>query len=251
MAKGAFKIHEEPFHIEPLPEITRIPEDQWKLNQAIYFAVNVLYQMREAKAFKDNEVGPSYDHFYGRLVEAARAGLEGKNAFTKECAAALEQIKGDIVRRKGRGIKYSYLVKLAFWGVVGIVLGAAMIVVAQESGISALVGYGWVVMGSMAGAWMSVAATRRQICFEDIPTLLDTRLEPIIRMAFVALLSSILALALELNVISVKVASLDFSQFATNTGAAIFLGVAAGISERAVSVRLIQRAGELLAPTSS
>ena len=105
----------------------------------------------------------------------------------------------------------------------------------------------------MVGAWLSLAATRREISSEDISSFVDYRFEPFIRMLFVASLAAIVALFLQTNVLSIEVGSIKLSQFAGtgNTALALLLGVITGISEKAVSVRVIESARKVFAPGST
>ena len=103
----------------------------------------------------------------------------------------------------------------------------------------------------MAGAWMSVAATRRKVTFEEMPDFLSSYFEPLIRLIFVGLLVASFALFLQLEVLTLKVSGVDFKEFSSEVGVALLLGLIAGISEKALSVQIISRAQKALAPGSS
>ena len=92
---------------------------------------------------------------------------------SKLSARALEQIHDEIVLRKGRTIQFLYLTVFFVWATLGIVIGSVL-VPAASYGASQLTGYGWVLMGPITGVWMSVAAIRREIAFEDMPNFLDS-----------------------------------------------------------------------------
>jgi len=182
-------------------------------------------------------------------VQAADIGCVSQNADTTLAAAALEQIRADIVRRKGRQIIYSYLWCLGFWALWGIGVAALVVLVAHFF-LPGLRGYGWLIGGSMVGGWLSVAAGRREVSFNDIPDFLDYVHEPAIRMFFVGVLASIFALFLQLNILPMSVANISLSSFSDPDyiGWAIAIGVIAGIGERALSVQLIARAQNALNP---
>jgi hypothetical protein len=135
---------------------------------------------------------------------------------------------------------------LGLWALAGI--GAAIAITFASSLWTDLTGYGWVIMGSMVGAWLSVAAGRRQVSFDDIPDFLDYGHEPFIRMIFVAVLASVFALFLKLGIVPVTVAGFDLATFPASIGWALAIGVVAGIGERALSIQLIARAQNVLSP---
>lgn len=173
------------------------------------------------------------------MIQAAEVGCTANNVKTRLAADALEQIRRDIVRRKGRAIKYRYLITLGRWAVMGILLGA--LVVAASCYVAALSGYGWVIAGSMVGAWLSLASTRRQVSFDSIQDVVNVGKEPVIKLIFVAILASTLAFLLEIGVISLSLGDIDLAEFHANARFAVLLGLVTGISERAASVQVIDR----------
>ena len=101
----------------------------------------------------------------------------------------------------------------------------------------------------MAGAWFSVAASRWQIAFDTIPDYPDICREPVIRMLFVALVAGVFALFLHLAIITIKIGDVDLKTFTDSVSVALLVGFIAGISQRALSVQLIDRAQKVLNPT--
>jgi hypothetical protein len=234
-----------------------VPDDQARISREVYEVRNILKLLKEKKAFKDKEDLQAYEEFVQRILQAADLGCVSPNVDTTLAAAALEQIRADIVRRKGRHIIYHYLLTLGFCAVGGIVLAATSIAIANVVAstwpnlnfLKNLTGYGWVIMGSMVGAWLSVAAGRREVSFDGIPDFLNLRHEPYIRMIFVGVLASVLALFLKLKIVEVTVAGHALDSFPTSIGLAVAIGLVAGIGERALSVELIGRAQSVLSPS--
>lgn len=247
MTAGAFEIEGDAgeFNLKPKDVQEEIPEEQRTLNHGIYRTAGVLKLLKEQGVFEKDET--SLDEFQTRLLQAAEVGLAAEHVKSKLAATALEQIRDEIVLRKGRTIQFRYLGKLVIWAVLGAALGG-IIVAVGEIAVPGLRGYGWVLIGSMAGAWMSVAASRREIAFEDLPYFLDSKLEPVIRLVFVGLLATAVALFLQLDVMSIEFLQVDFTEFAGNAGVGLLLGIVAGIGERALSVRLVKRAQEVVTP---
>ena len=241
-------IKTDQFNLRPLDNRAcgPIPEDQRKISREVYEARNILKLLEEQGAFYKDHI--AYEEFIARVVQAGEVGCVGQNVDTNLAASALEQIRADIVRRKGRHITYQYLRLLALCALGGAVIGALINLVA--SFLPGLTGYGWVIIGSMVGAWLSVAATRREISFDSIPDFLNYGYEPYIRMLFVGVLASMFALFLNLQVLSVTIGSADLAQFTENIGVALVVGLIAGISEKALSVQMIERARKVLPPAS-
>ena len=243
------------FNLKPLASRPDgIPEDQRNISGEAYEARNVLKLLQEQGAFKKAE-GEIYNEFIKRVVQAAEAGCVGPNVDTGLAANAFKQIRADIVRRKGRFIVYRYLSLLALWALGGAAIGGVLNLATKCVLFSGLTGYGWVIIGSMIGAWISVASGRREVSFDAIPDFLNYgsepfRSEPFIRMLFVALVALVFALFLQLKIISVTIASFDLSKFSENMGWALAIGVIAGIAERSLSVQLIERAQNALAPAT-
>jgi hypothetical protein len=162
----------------------------------------------------------------------------------------LKQIRADIVRRVGTPLAYQYLRILAGWALVGVVLGGIVVIIGGKA-LPPIVGYAWVVMGAMVGAWFSVAASRRQIAFETIPGYLGVAWEPFVQMLFVGILAGAFALFLDFSVLSIKIGNLDLADFNKSVGVAILVGFIAGIGERTLSVQLLERAQTILSPSKS
>ena len=247
------------FNIKPKEEFPGpIPEEQREINYGVYGTWGVLKLLREQGVFKDED--NSFTEFRGRLLQVAEVGLAAKHVRTHLAAKALDQIREEISLRKGITIKLKYLSRLAGWALLGVAAGASLVYIAAKGipglyspdpSTPGLKGYGWVVIGSMAGAWMSVASTRRKVAFEEMPDFLSSRFEPLIRLIFVGLLAASFALFLQHDLLTLKVSEVDFKNFSSEVGVALLLGLIAGISEKAVSVRIISRAQKALAPGSS
>jgi hypothetical protein len=223
-----------------------IPEDQRKISHEVYAARNILKLLKEKRAFRRND---AYKEFIDRVLQAATVGCVARHVDTKLAAEALEQIRADVVRRNGRPITYRYLMYLAAWASGGVAIG--WLVVAASKAWPGLAGYGWLIIGSMVGAWISVAAARREISFDGIQDFLDVRFEPFIRMLFVGFLASVFALFLQLKLIPLKIGEFDLSTFADRPTWALLIGVIAGIGEKALSVQVVERARKVLTPGSS
>jgi hypothetical protein len=225
-----------------------IPEDQSKISQDVYEARNVLKLLKEDKAIND----PRFDEFIQRITQAGFVGCVADNVYPALASIALDQIRADIVRRAGTPLVYRYLKALAWCALAGGVLGLVIAFIGTSytsfSYSPLFKGYGFVLIGAMAGAWFSVAASRWQIAFDTIPDYPDVKLEPVIRMLFVALVAAGFALFLHLDIIAIKIGNVDLKIFTSSISVALLVGFIAGISQRALSVQLIDRTQKVLNP---
>jgi hypothetical protein len=251
MTAGAFELEgdDENFNLRHKDVADPIPDDQRTLSHEIYEAANILKLLKAQGAFrKDHAV---FREFIQRILQAARAGCTARHVDTGHASHALEQIRADILRRKGRVIVYRYLFVLGLWALAGAVVGA-LIVAATAFLRPPWQGYGWVIIGAMIGTWISVAATRFEVSFTGIQDYLDYLYEPVIRMAFVGALAILFALFLKLKLLSLSIGDLDLADFATGRiGAGLALGAISGIGEKAISVQMIDRVRKLLVPGAS
>jgi hypothetical protein len=239
---------EENFNLRPRPDFKgTFPEDQRLISQDVYEARNVLKLLLEDSAIPQ----PLFKEFIQRVTQAGFVGCVADNVYPALASAALVQIRADIIRRAGMPLVYRYLRALAVCALVGGVIGLIMACVGINHSFdysTVVKGYGFVLIGAMAGAWFSVAASRWQIAFDTIPDYPDIRREPVIRMLFVALVAAVFALFLHLAVIAIKIGNVDLNTFTSSIGVALLVGFIAGISQRALSVQLIDRAQKVLNP---
>jgi len=226
-----------------------IPEEQREIANGIYSAWGVLKLLKEQGVFEKNDT--AFDEFRMRLCQVGRVGLAMKHVEIRQATDALQQIRKEISSRVGRNIKFRYLRTLAEWAAGGILVGLLVVGLATQADLTRVAGYGWAIVGSMVGAWISVAATRRTIVFEEMPNFLDSKIEPFVRLLFVGFLTAAFALLIDLGVITLKVAAVDFSAFREDIGVALLLGVIAGLSEKAISLRVIDEAEKVISPGQS
>jgi hypothetical protein len=256
--QGAFEmldLADEEFDLRPTQHHRHpIPADQVKLSQEIYETKNILKLLQENNFFgKPPKQSIAYREFINRVKEAAKIGCIGDEVETSLGADAITQIRADILRRVGRWMAFRYLGFLAAWALGGAVIGLAVGMLGQSASnplLQNLGHYGWIIVGAMVGAWFGVAVRRWGIVFEEVPDYLNVNSEPFIRMLFVAIVGSMLALFLELKVLTISLGSIDLAAFASQEGQnihiALLLGFIAGMSERAVSKQLMDQVGKVL-----
>lgn len=144
---------------------------------------------------------------------------------------------------------FVYLAFFALWAAGGVALAIVGLFLARCFA-SHMMGYGWLLIGTMGGAWFSTAARRWQIAFEDIQEFIDVVYEPVIRVVFVGVLALLLGLFLDVKLLSLKIGSVDLTEFPTNVRLALVLGAITGIGEKVISVQLLERAKMILSSPS-
>ena len=249
---GAFELvpdvdDDSDFNLRPRDNAASIPDDQMEVNRLVYEARNILILLRDHPAFQHAFPNPggAFGEFIRRVKQAARTGTVNNHVHVDLARSALQQIRDDIMRRAAKPIIYRYLGVLAVWAFVGAVIAGVFIRwIPASLGVA---GYGWIVLGSMVGAWLSAAASRREVTFAGLQDFLDIRFDPPIRMLFVAALAVIIALFLQVELLKIEVAGMNLSAFRDNVAWAIVLGALIGISEQVLSVKVIERARQALA----
>jgi hypothetical protein len=252
---GAFELIETPpeqfggdkFNLKPKEgRPGPIPEDQRKISHEVYAVRNTVKLLRKLTRVDDKD----YDEFIERVKQAARVGCEGSNVDAVLAATALDDIRGDVMRRYGRKIAFRYLLALAAWAAGGVLLGFLVIGTSVWSGLQVLSGYGYLLIGSMVGAWLSVAASRWEIAFDGIQEFVDTSVEPAVRLLFVGLLAMAFGLFLQLGIIPINIDKVSLTTFYATPQWALFLGIIAGVGEKALSMQLLTRAKQVFTTTS-
>ncbi|MEM9329868.1 MAG: hypothetical protein AAGA53_00995 [Pseudomonadota bacterium] len=249
------------FNLAPDRKVSgSIPEEQRKIQEGIYATLGTLKYLNTSGAFKQTG---QFEEFRKRLRQVAEVGIEGDYVHPGIALSALSQIRDEIAIRVGKSIKISYLKTL---GLIALIIAsiAALLGGLQPLSLAgyintsfslpgALTGYFWVIVGGMVGVWLSVAAKRQTVLFEELPDMLGDRVfEPLIRCVFVLLLSCVFALFIELGILTMMIGSVNLADFSTKgagagtTGVAILLGLIAGIGERALSVRILDQAKSAL-----
>ena len=98
----------------------------------------------------------------------------------------------------------------------------------------------------MVGAWISVAAFRREVVLADLAQFMDSKYEPAVRLFFVGLVACSVALFVKTGLLSIVVGDLKLVEFPSKPEVAVVLGLVAGISEKKISVQLIQKARQVI-----
>ncbi len=251
MSEGAFTIEGsglDDYDIKPRSDLAEpIPPDQRKLQKEIYRTRGILKLLTEQGVFgtknktqEDTEQDVVLKEFKTRLRQIAETGLTGTFVRVEHATDAHEDLRQELLTRKGNAVKFHYLAILAAWAGVGLVLGVALYLLGPWPA-----GYGLLVMGAVVGAWLSVASTRWSVAFDDLPDFLYSQVEPPVRILFVVVLALAVGIALQAGLLEIKLAGADLKSFADSAPIALLLGLVAGVSERALATRFIEKARTL------
>lgn len=280
--EGAFEIKDldpadlgtEDFNIQPRADLKQpIPPAQRELQQEIYRTHGTLKLLAEQGVFSKRpmllrwppqwkrgkpsegaekagaqEAAESSDQdrmlkeFRTRLRQIAKTGLEGSFVQMEQAVEAHQDLRRELLTRKGNTVKYHYLAILACWAALGLLVGFAVYTLSPWTGAK---GYGLLVMGAVVGAWLSVASTRWSVAFEDLPDFLDSRVEPAVRILFVVVLAFAVGVALQAKLLQIILGGVDLATFVESAPVALLLGLVTGVSERALATRFIESARTL------
>jgi hypothetical protein len=155
---------------------------------------------------------------------------------------SLQQIREDIMRRMAKPIIYRYLAVLALYA-TGVGVAAALC--AGWANANDYTNYSYVVIGAMMGAWLSATATRQQVTFTGLQDFVDVRFDPPIRILFVTVFAVVLTLILQAQLIKIEIKGFDIASI-DKIRWALVLGAMIGISEQALSVKVIDRVRQIM-----
>lgn len=193
-----------------------------------------------------------FDEAFVRLLHLAQVGLQGEDPAVSEAKAALEALKMEIVNREAGRIKNEYMVKLGRWALLfgGLAL-AGFFVFEHNPQLppDELYRYRRVFLvwsGCMAGAWASFAARKVVLGFFDLAQLEEDRLDPALRLVFVGVLTTFLALVFVTGFANVIIGGFSAATLLSSGSTALLVGALAGLSEQALPAAMMERARALV-----
>jgi len=240
---GAFSVYRDEHNSKDIHfemQVADIPREQLELRDEIAAALTVL------RIIVTDEV--RFEEYFRSLLSLSQAGLVGQTANPDVAIRALNDLKRDVTAREAGRIKNQYMQSLAIRALLLILAlciawGVVTFVKHSTGFISNLFRFE---IGSMIGVWLSFGARKPILTFEDLHILEEDRLEPLIRLIFAGLLAFIIALAFHLKVITLTLGSLTTDQLDSNSWAALFFGLLAGVGEKALSTNVTRQAAALL-----
>src|SRR5690242_19588090 len=98
------------------------------------------------------------------------------------------------------------------------------------------------ISGCMAGVWVSFGARNVEFAFENLVMPERDRLEPQIRLLFAGVVALLFGIALSLRVIEIQMGSVSTSKISESIWLAFLIGAFCGLSEKALTDTITQRA---------
>lgn len=253
MAAGYFVVHQDVPNLDIVYQVAPqvqgpCPDDQLALKndlEAAEAALKVLYPDDKLRLGRFRE-----------LLSIAQVGLQGA-AEPKIAASALANLKQAILMTEGGARKNRYFKHL---GLKALLYGGAAFFLAAllkyavpllgfdlDKGIASLATtFSLLYGGAMVGAWLSYGLRTETLTFDELATPEEDRLEPDVRLVFVAVLAVVVGLALYLGLLEFSIGKISSHDIAHRTSLALLIGVLMGTSERALTGQVRKLAGSLL-----
>lgn len=219
----------------------QVPAEQTALMNAVEAALTVIRRLYSVNSRRDDLIAT-----HRKLLALAQGGLVGPQADPATARFALQSLKDDIVAREAGIVKHKHLARLGAvaWRVVGIALFiayAARVISPRISGASdwfvpiQIRDWGLLLAGASAGTWVSFAARKVTLTFEELHIPEADRLEPAIRFAFVSVLTVILALLFTLGAVRLVIGPFDTTPVLHDPNVTLLVGLLCGFSEQGLS----------------
>lgn len=261
MPQGAFTVERNDndvmFRFDPA-FTGEIPEDQKELKQFIEQTARVLRTI-----YADPLMKPRLDSALDDLISAALGGVSGATAQPSVARASVEVLRHEILTREAPRIKAMRWRKLGGWALT-FILGLIAIDLGTQSALAfapawilpsriltvlgPMPAYCHVLVGSMIGAWASFGIRTSTLTFETLVLSDGDRIPAYLRLTFVAVLATLLALMLSNKFITIQIGETSMARFVDDIGIALLLGAFCGLSEQVVSDRLATQSNSALAP---
>ena len=247
MPAGAFRVYQDKqnprdIHFElvadgPVP----VPEEQIRLRDGIDQSLMVLRML-----FPDNDI--RFNEYFRPLLSLAQAGLVGENPQPEVSIRALVALKQEITAREGGRVKNQYMKSL---GKNAVVIAAPTLLIAvilrwQFPQFHQITNFFLLWSGCMAGVWLSFGARKTFFNFEDLHIPEQDRLEPLVRLIFAGLLTTIIGLLFSTKAVVVSIGAITTDQINESDRVALLIGMLCGFSEQVLSSQIAKHASTLL-----
>ncbi len=254
---GYFSITQDGDNLDIVYQVSKdatgaCPDDQLALKnelEATEAALKVLYPDPTARLARFRE-----------LLSLAQVGLQGPNAQPKVAASALANLKQSILMIEGSLRKNRYFKQLgtlaALYAIPALVLATAfkyglpLITFFLDSRLLALaplaITLSLLFAGAMVGTWLSYGLRTVTLTFDDLTMPEEDRLDPLVRLVFVGVLSLVIGLALYLGILEISLGKVSSHDLVHRNALALFVGVLLGVSERALTGQMTRLVSNLL-----
>lgn len=228
-----------------------VPEDQQELRDEIDATLRVLRMLFEGR---DAE----FYGFFNPLLRLAQGGLVGPSAQPGIAKRALAGLRQEVVAREAGRVKNRYLRELGKYSfrtagvalVVGfILLGVPHITSIPDSqpvlDLTTMAAFSFLIGGCCLGVWLSFAARKTELTFDDLHIPERDRLDPLMRIAFVGLLTVVLSLLFATGILEVALGPVSTHDVFKQPVIAFLVGALCGVSELVLPKTVTSQASRL------
>ncbi|CDZ58106.1 hypothetical protein [Neorhizobium galegae] len=230
---------------QPVP-YAKIPGNVAALQIEIERALTTLI-MLFPESSPENVIHEKYGVYFDKLAGIAIAGI-GQDQ-TMLGGMALDTLKQEVVTRESGRVKNDYLKRLGVWaGAFGVLFGALSILGIYEfypPWFADQRGFFTLLCGSMVGAWLSFSIRKVELRFSELSILENDRLDPPLRLLFVAGLTLVVGLIFSTNLASITIGGLS-TTFLAASSSALLIGIFCGISEQSLATTVGSKANDFM-----
>lgn len=254
MEKGCYIVNRNPAKADDIvfsvkPDISQVSELQQKLHLEIEKTLVIVRKLFEKTPLE-------LEQYFSQLLTLAQAGLVPENAQPAISLNALQQLKNEIIDKKSGEVKNSYFKTL---GLRALYLGIPPLVLAlilkllnyiypnidSLSNLSVFANFIFVWCSSLLGIWISFGARKTVLTFEELTTIEEDRLEPVMRMIFAGSISLIFSLLFYKQAITINFGTVSSKDISTDVFIAMIFGVSLGLSEQILGKKITKKAASL------
>jgi hypothetical protein len=256
MEKGAYTVVKNPdpgikydiiFAVKP--DVSDVSEVQQKLHLEVEKTLVVVRKLF-ANAPLDLEA------YFTQILTLAQAGLVPENAQPTISLNALQQLKNEIIDKKSGEIKNSYFKLLGCQAIkLGIYpLASALMIkliyyysasVDAIKDLSIFANFLFLWCSCMLGIWLSFGARKTILSFEELTTIEEDRLEPMMRLLFAGAIAMVFALLFYKQAITVNFGTVSSKDIGIDPFVAMIFGVSLGLSEQILGKKITKKAASL------
>lgn len=213
-----------------------IPKNQQELYVKAEAACNVIKSLEHT----DKQTKRKY---FDKLVSLSQVGLVADPAQTEAAEYALLKLKEEIVLVEGKRIKNHYMqvlgiAALILGGLISAILGICFYMTSWSWCIPTLC----IVLGALAGTWISFGARKFEVNFEDLASLEKDKMTPAIRLIYISVAAIIFTLLMNVGIVDVKIGSVDMGNAFTDVKPAFVIGTLCGLVESRIGIQIYKKA---------
>ena len=196
---------------------------------------------------KERENESRFQEYYGKLASLSLAALGQDQVALGRMA--LTGLQDEVLAREAGHVKNTYIRRLgtyaALLAVPAVILYFVAVCTPDDLVLHRFRHFLAMIIGSFLGTWLSFSIRRVTLSFWDLARLEEDRLDPGIRLLFVAGLTVFVGLLFTTKVVVLTLGQLETTGLASGTVAAL-IGMFCGLGEQGLSAAVARRASEFL-----